>query len=259
MTTQRLAGRRALVTAGAAGIGYAIARTFAAEGAWIALCDLPGEGLDRVTAEHPDWLAVPADVSDEDAVDALFAAIDDRLGCLDILVNNAGIAGPTAPVERVAPAEWRRTLDVNLYGMFLATRAAVPRLRAAGGGAIVNLSSSAGRFAFPLRSPYAASKWGVVGFTRSVAAEVGPDGITVNAILPGLVAGDRLDRVIAARAVQNGRPVEEERRRLFDRVAMGRGVEVDDIAAAALFLAGREARFITGEAIGVDAGLFSLA
>ena len=129
-----------------------------------------------------------------------------------MLVNNAGIAGPTARVEDVTPEALSRTLKIDLEAMFHCARKAVPALRAAGGGSIVNLSSAAGRFGFPLRSPYAAAKWGVIGFTKSMAIELGPDGIRVNAILPGLVAGDRIRRVLEAKA-QAARLTSPSRRR----------------------------------------------
>src|SRR5690606_36361061 len=132
---------------------------------------------------------------------ALFEAAAGSLGGLDVLVNNAGVAGPTLPVEKISDEDWRRTQAVNLDGQFFCVRRAVPLLREAGGGSIVNLSSAAGRFGFPLRTPYSASKWAVVGFSRSLAMELGPDGIRVNALCPGAVQGERIDRVIAAKAV----------------------------------------------------------
>lgn len=254
----KFAGRGALVTAGASGIGLTIAETLYEQGASIAVCDLPGPSLEALRASRSDWLVYAADVSNELEISGLYDEIDNRMPEFRILVNNAGIAGPTARVEDVTVAEWHRTLEVNLFGMFLCTRSAVPRLRAAGGGAIINLSSSAGRFGFPLRSPYAASKWGVVGFTKSMAIELGPDQITANAVLPGLVAGDRLEAVIAARALQAGRTVEAQRELMFERVAMRSSVAPGEIATTIAFLAGHDARHITGEAISVDAGLLSL-
>lgn len=259
MGALRLYGKRFLVTAGASGLGLAIAERFAEEGARIAVCDVRADLVDVVRERRPGWLALRADVSSQDDVARMFSAVDERLGGLDGLVNNAGIAGPTAAIEDIEPSAWRACIDVNVFGAYLCTRLAVPRLRQAGGGAIINLSSSAGRHPFPYRTPYSAAKWAVIGMTKSLAVELGPSKITVNAILPGLVSGDRLDAVIAARAGQYGRSVEAQRAVMMERVAMRCSVEACDIANAALFLAGGEGARVTGEALAVDAGLISLA
>ena len=257
-TAGRLQGKRALITAGASGLGLAIAQAFEREGAIVAICDLPGAALDSVEVTYPHWRVYRADVSNEPNVDDMFSDMDAEWESLDILVNNAGIAGPTCPVEDMSADDWRRTMDVNLLGSFLCARRAIPSMKRAKGGAIINLSSSAGRFGFALRSAYSASKWGVVGFTKSLSIEVGPEGITCNAILPGLVSGRRLDEVITARAHELGKSFEEQKTEMFGRVAMQSSVEASDVAATAVFLASKEARFITGETINVDAGLLSL-
>ena len=192
-------GRRVIVTGGGAGIGRAIARAFLEEGARVHACDRDPTALEHLPGSTEDDLdGTVADVSSEADVVRLFEEAMDRLGGLDVLVNNAGTAGPTGPVETLDLDGWRRTLAVNLDGLFLCARAAVPALRRAGGGSIVNLSSTAGLHGYPLRSPYATAKWGVIGFTRTLAMELGPAGIRVNAICPGSVRGDRIDRVIAA-------------------------------------------------------------
>ncbi|MGH6960269.1 MAG: SDR family oxidoreductase, partial [Dongiaceae bacterium] len=168
-------------------------------------------------------------------------------------VNNAGIAGPTKAVEDITDEEWERTLAVNIGGQFRCARRAVPLLKAAGGGAIVNLSSAAGRFGFPLRSPYAASKWAVVGFSHTLAAELGAFGIRVNAILPGPVAGERIDRVIAAKAAARGVSEAAMREEYLSLCALNEFVGADDVARMILFLASDAGRLISGQAIGVDA------
>ena len=142
---------------------------------------------------------------ESEAGGSLFADVRKRLGGLDVLVNNAGIAGPTGKVEEIAVEDWERCIAVDLNGMFYCTRLAMPMLKAAGGGCIINLSSAAGRLGFPLRTPYAAAKWGVVGFTKSLSMEAGTDNIRVNAIQPGVVEGERIDRVIDAKAKARGR------------------------------------------------------
>jgi NAD(P)-dependent dehydrogenase (short-subunit alcohol dehydrogenase family) len=249
---------RVLVTAGAAGIGRAIAKEFAASGARVAICDVDAAALAQFHAEMPGHLAFRCDVSDEDQVADLFAEAISALGGLDVLVNNAGIAGPTARVEELSLTQWRQTLAINLDGQFLCARAAVPHLREAGGGTIVNLSSAAGKFGFARRSPYAASKWGVVGFTKSLAIELGPDDIRVNAILPGAVDGPRIQRVIAAKAQATGMSVAEMTARYTSQASLGRLIDAEDIARLAVFLAGPGGRNISGQALSVDGDTQSL-
>jgi NAD(P)-dependent dehydrogenase (short-subunit alcohol dehydrogenase family) len=181
-----LNGRRALVTAGASGIGRVIAARLTEAGARCMVCDVDAAALDEYASAFG---AVRADVADEAQVDALFAEVKRQLGGLDILVNNAGISGPTLPAEELSLDDWRRMLAVNLDGHFLCARHAIPLLRAAGGGSIVNMSSIGGRLGYPNRAAYAAAKWGIVGFTKTLSIELGPDGIRVNAIQPGMVEG----------------------------------------------------------------------
>ena len=185
-------------------------------------CDVDQAALDRLRGELPTVPAIPADVADEAAVDRLFELALQQLGGIDILINNAGIAGPTGPIEEIAPEDWRRTLEVNITGQYLCARRAVPHIRAAGGGSIVNLSSAAGRFGFALRTPYCASKWAVVGLTKALAIELGADQIRVNAICPGAVEGERIDRVIAAKAEALGVSFEAMRQQYVETASMKR-------------------------------------
>ncbi len=246
---------RVLVTAGAAGIGRAIAKSFLDGGAQVHICDVDQAALVELKRDLPEIGASLADVADTTAVDRLFDDVERTLGGLEVLVNNAGIAGPTAAVEDISPADWLRTINVNLNGMFYCTRRAVPMLKQAGGGSIINLSSVAGRLGFPLRTPYAASKWAVVGFTESLAMELGPDNIRVNAIQPGVVEGARVDRVIDAKAKALGISREEMRQRLVSRVSLRRTVSAEDVANMALFLASDAGRNISGQAISVCGNL----
>jgi len=193
-----------------------------------------------------------ADISDRAAVDAFFEQGLAALGGIDVLVNNAGIAGPTGPVEDINPDDFERTLAINITGQFLCTRLAVPHLKAAGGGAIINLSSAAGKFAFPLRTPYSESKWAVLGFTKSLAAELGPFNIRVNAILPGAVEGPRIERVITAKADARGVPFEEMLANYTNLASMGRLIPPEDIAAMALFLASDDCGTLSGQALSID-------
>ena len=175
-----------------------------------------------------------------------------------MLVNNAGIAGPTAKVEDVTPEQLDATLQINIASMFHCARRAVPALRKSGGGSIVNLSSAAGKFGFPLRSPYSAAKWGVIGFTRTLAMELGPDGIRVNAILPGLVEGPRIRSVLRNKAAAAGVSDNEQTERSLQAVSLRCFVSQQDIANMALYLCSPFGATISGQAISIDGGMESL-
>ena len=244
-------GMRVLVTAGAAGIGRAFAETFSNAGAKVFICDIDRAALESLRSARPEIGAGIADVADARQVEGLFDAASSFLGGLDVLINNAGIAGPTGRVEDISIADWDRTIAIDLNGMFYCTRLAVPLLKAAGGGSIINLSSVAGRLGFPLRTPYSAAKWAVVGFTKSLAMELGPDNIRVNAIQPGVVEGDRIERVISAKAKALGESPDEIRRSMLSKVSLRRTVSPNDIANMALFLATDAGRNISGQALSV--------
>jgi len=248
-----LKNKRVLVTAAAAGIGRATALGFAAEGARVFICDVDTAALADFAKESPGIGTTVADVADEKAVDHLFAEAAKFLGGLDILINNAGIAGPTGPVETLSLEDWRRTLDINITGQFLCAKKAVPLLRKAGGGSIVNLSSAAGRFGFPRRTPYSASKWAVIGFTKSLAIELGPDKIRVNAILPGAVDGPRIRRVIEAKAKSVGVSFEEMEKRYVTQASLGRMVTAEDVANQILFVCSDVGQNVSGQPLAVDA------
>jgi NAD(P)-dependent dehydrogenase (short-subunit alcohol dehydrogenase family) len=255
----RLDGKVAIVTGGGRGIGRAIAMRFAAEGAAVAVTGTTREKLDatvaRIMANGGTAIAETADVSDRLAVRAMIDRIARELGGIDILVNNAGITGPTATVAEMPIADWERTLAVNLTGAMLCAHYAIPYLVQRGGGRIINISSVAGKIGYALRSPYAASKWGMIGLTRSLAIELGTKNVTVNAIAPGSTKGERIEAVVQARAAALGRtPAEVEREFFIEANAMKRMVEPEEIAATAMFLCSDEARNITGETITVSAG-----
>jgi NAD(P)-dependent dehydrogenase (short-subunit alcohol dehydrogenase family) len=253
-----LKGHRVLVTAGASGIGLATARAFVAEGARVLVCDVDRNALAALSISDAAIASVDADVSKPADVARLFDAVDARLGGLDTLVNNAGIAGPTAACEDVKLDEWQRTLDVNLTGMFLCAQKAIPRLKQSANGSMVNLSSAAGRFGFALRSPYCASKWGVIGFTKSLSIELGGAGVRVNAICPGAVAGDRIDRVIAGKAKVRNLPFEVVRDEFLGKTSLKRFVSPEDIANAIVFLASKLGANIDGHALPIDGDVQSL-
>ncbi len=246
-----LNGKRVVVTAGAQGIGLAITEAFVAAGAQVHICDVNDDFLASAKVSFPGVSQSRTDVSNEAQVDAMFAELSARWGGLDVLVNNAGIAGPTAKVEDTELGDWEQTIAVNLTGPFLCTRRAVPLLKAAGGGSIVNLSSAAGRLGFPLRTPYSASKFGVIGLTESWAMELGPSKIRVNAILPGIVAGERQERVIAAKAASYGIDHEEMRQRLLSKVSLRSMVTAQDIANQIIFICSPAGAAISGQSLSV--------
>ena len=237
-------GLRVLVTAGGAGIGRAIAQTFKDHGARVHTCDIEAK-------TKPDTVT---DVSDVAQVDRLFQEVQKNLGGLDVLVNNAGIAGPTGKVEDIKPEDWERCIAIDLNGMFYCTRKAMPMIKAAGGGSIINLSSAAGLHGFPQRSPYCAAKWGVVGFTKSLSVEAGPDKVRVNCICPGIVEGERIERVVEAKAKMLGVSREAFLEKFLETTSMRSTVSAQEIADMALYLASAAGRHITGQALAVDAG-----
>jgi NAD(P)-dependent dehydrogenase (short-subunit alcohol dehydrogenase family) len=244
-------GLRVLVTAGAGGIGLAIARAFTAEGARVHVCDVDETALSALASSERAISGTHCDVADRAAVKTLFAEAADSLGGLDVLVNNAGIAGPTAKVEEMNPEDWDRCLEICLTGQFNCTRLAVPLLRNSSNASIVNISSAAGHLGFAMRAPYAAAKWGVIGFTKSLSIELGPDNIRVNAILPGLVAGDRQRRVLEAKAQQRGISYAEMERTAFSYTSIKDYVTPQQIADQIVFLCSPRGKTISGQAISI--------
>lgn len=237
--------RRVLITAGASGIGAAVAQAFLDAGDRVAVCDVAQITNQGVVAFHCD-MAVRAEV-ERMMADAVAA-----LGGLDVLINNAGIAGPTAPVEEVEPSEWDRVVAVNITAMFDTARLAIPHLKRSGNGTIVNMSSAAGRFGYPNRAPYAATKWAVVGFTKTLSIELGRFGITANSILPGSVDGARIRSVMAGRAEAAGISLDEAIAQGFATQSLKRFIPPEDVAALILFLASPHGRMISGQALSID-------
>jgi len=243
--------QKVLITAGAAGIGLAIAKAFAGAGARVHVLDIDAGAVGAATGIEGITGSV-ADVSDGAAVQTAVASGVERLGGLDVLVNNAGIAGATAPVADYPVDVWRKVLDVNLTGTFTVTAAAIPHLLASGSASILIMSSLAGRFGYPMRSAYSTTKWGLVGFAKTLAMELGPHGVTCNAILPGAVAGNRMESVLKGRAEAGGTTVEEEREKAYLNQSVKRFVQPEEIAELALFLAGPAARSISGQIFPMD-------
>ena len=248
-----LSGLRVAITAGAGGIGRVMADSFATCGARPFISDVDDAAL--AECGHP---GIRADAGRRPDLERFMDAALAHLGGLDVLVNNAGIAGPTKPVEQVTPEELDAVLQIDLASLFHCARRAVPLLREAGGGSIVNLSSAAGKFGFPLRSPYSAAKWGIIGFTRTLAMELGPDRINVNAILPGLVDGPRIRSVLRNKAAAKGVSDNQETEEALTRVSLRTFVSQQDIANMALYLSSPFGRTISGQAISIDGGMEGL-
>jgi NAD(P)-dependent dehydrogenase (short-subunit alcohol dehydrogenase family) len=256
--TTGLQNKRVIITAAATGIGRVTAEMFLAAGAKVEVCDVDEAGLKGFKAKHPAVGVTVTDVADEGQLARFLDTALANLGGLDIMINNAGIAGPTANVEDVKPEDWRRTLAVNLDATYLCCRRIVPVLKKNKSGAIVNLSSAAGIHGFARRTPYASAKWAIVGLTKSLALELGPFGIRVNAICPGAVEGDRIERVIKAEAKASGRPEDEVRKNSVRYTAMKTFVTPQDIANMILFLCSNEGVHVSGQALPVDGYLYTL-
>ena len=241
-----------MITAAATGIGRSVVAAFVAQGARVHLCDVNEVALAECRAYSPLVTASKVDLADAIAVDAWMDLAIDDLGGVDVLVNNAGIKGPTAFVEDVTLAEWRESLAIGLDTQFLCARRVAPLMKAQRGGSIINMSSMAGVYGYGRRTPYAAAKWAVIGFTKSLAIELGPHGVRCNAICPGSVAGDRMQTVIAAEAADRGVAPDVVEAEYLGGQSIKRFVEPTEIADLCVFLASPASSMISGQAIGID-------
>ena len=250
-------GLRVMLTAGASGIGLEIARAFIREGARVHVCDVDKAALGNLAASDPTITSTVCDVSNRDQVALFFEQGVANLGGLDCLVNNAGIAGPTGKVEEIDPAEWDRCISIDLTGQFNCVRLAVPHLRKSKNASIMNVSSLAGRLGFALRTPYASAKWGVVGLTKSLSIELGGEGIRVNALLPGVVSGERQVRVLAAKAEARGISFEDMEKLALSFTSLEEYVTPQQLADLVAFVASPRGRTISGQALSVcgDTGM----
>ena len=247
------------VTAGASGIGRVVVQGFLEQGAVVYVCDVDAVALADLVSVGAAVRPIQGDVSRYADVQEFFARIEKEQGRLDVLVNNAGVPGPTAPVETVDPADWDRTIAVNLHGQFYCAREAIPLLTAAGGGSIVNLSSNVAFSGLPLRAPYVASKWAVIGLTKTLAMELGVHKIRVNAVCPGSVSGERIDGVIERDAAKRGVTVEQVRDMYLRQSSMRLFASAEDVANTILFLTSDKGSVISGQVIGIDGHTETLA
>ena len=252
-----LENKTAFITGASQGIGQKIATKLADKGANVALA-ARSDGIfetAELISDEDRTVTVQTDVTEEESVKSSIESTVDKFGGLDFLINNAGIAGPTSPVEEVKAEEWEKTMDVNVKGMFFCTKHSVPYLKKSDRASIVNISSISGKRPLKNRTPYTASKMAVIGFTRTLAFELGEDGITVNAICPGATKGPRVERVIENQADKLGLSYEEAKQKVFtDDAALGILVEAEDIANQVAYLVGAKGKHITAQDINVDGG-----
>ena len=241
-----------VIIAGASGIGKEIAAAYDRENCRVFVCDISDDFIKTFKNDYPNIFIKKTDVSVYDDVAGFFKQVKKEEHSIDVLVNCAGIAGPTASLENIDPGDWDQTIRVNLNGMFYCLKEAIPLLKISEQSSIINIASSASFFGFPLRSPYTAAKWAVIGLTKTLAMELGSDGIRVNAICPGSVRGKRINRVIEADALEQGKTVEEIEKLYLAQVSMKTFVEPEDVANLAMFLSSDLGRFISGQAIGLD-------
>ncbi len=255
----------AIISAAASGIGLAIARGLNIDGWRVYVCDQDAAALAALKQSDPALVAFACDVSDADAVEALYRAVEADLARegfsgIDLLINNAGISGPTARFEDQPVKQWQRTIDVNINGMFLMTRRAIRLLREkAPGSSIITMSSNAGLLGCPLRGPYVASKWALIGMTKTLAMELGPEGIRANALCPASVEGPRIDRVIAADAAARGLSVAEVEAEYKRQSSLRAFATNDDIVGMVRFLTSPAGQRISGQALAIDGHTESLS
>ena len=244
--------QRVMITAAADGIGRVIAKAFAADGAKVHICDVSEAALAAFREEFPEIAATHVNVRSEGEVDAWFDDALEDLGGLDVMINNAGVKGPTAPVDDIELADWRECIEVCLDSHFLCARRAAPVMKAQGSGSIINMSSNAGQTGFGNRTPYAAAKWAVIGLTKSLAIELGPYNVRCNAICPGSVRGDRINRVIQGEADLRGVAFDVVAKEIVANQSISRFVEPGEVAELCLFLASPRAFMINGQDIAID-------
>ena len=251
--------RRIVVTAGASGIGRAIAERFLSEGDQVAICDIDERAVGEFASAWPEAVTAVADVTSETEMATFLDAVESGWGGVDVVCANAGTGGPAGRIEDLDYGEWQRCVATNLHGSFLTCRWAARVMRAEKAGVIVLTSSTAGIAGYPFRSPYAAAKWALVGLTKTLAMELGPAGVRVNAVCPGAVEGPRMDRVVAMEAAAQGVDETEVRRNHAAGVSMKTWVTAADIAGTVQFLASDAASKISGQILAVDGHTETLA
>ena len=255
MANHSLKNKKIIISAGASGIGFAIAKVCLSKGAIVYLCDINEKQINRLR-KHPlnnkRLFSYVYDASNEYDVSNFFLEIKKKTKKIDALINNVGVAGPTGNLEELESDDWEKTLKINVISHFYFSKLAIPMLKMNKGGSIINLSSGAGIMGFPLRSPYAASKWAVIGMTKTLAMELGKFKIRVNAICPGTIKGDRMVRVIRDKAKFLNISKKNIEKEFISMASMNSWIYEDDIAQMCGFLISKDAERISGQIIGVD-------
>lgn len=246
------APQRVVITAGGAGIGRALALAFHATGARVAVCDIDADAIAELAEIQPEIMGRVANVTNMGDMATFLVDVDAAFGGVDVALANAGTGGPAGPIESLGLNDWRACISANLDGAFLLCQWAAKHMKAQKSGSIILTSSTAGMFGYPMRSPYATAKWGVIGLMKTLACELGPYGVRVNAICPGAVEGDRMERVLKNEAAVKNQDIEDVRQIYVKGVSMKTWVSADDIADAALFLTSPAASKISGLAMPVD-------
>ena len=261
MLDNSLKNKKIIISAGASGIGWATTKICVAKGASVYLCDNDLKAINKVKKHslyNKRIFVSETDASDETEVVDFFHKIKKKFRNLDALINNVGIAGPTGTIEKLDSSEWENTLHVNVNSHFYFTKQAIPLLKKSKTSSIINISSGAGIMGFPLRSPYAASKWAVVGMTKTLAVELGKYKIRVNAICPGTIKGDRMKRVIRDKAKFTKISSKKIENEFVSMASMNCWIYEDDIGKICAFLISDEAKRISGQIIGVDGNALRL-
>ena len=249
---KHIKGLKIVITAGASGIGSHIAKVLSQADAKVIICDKDQEALDQFSKNNPEIISLMADISNEEEVLSAFDAVKDQFGEINALINNAGIAGPSSKLEDTNFNDWQNTLNVNLNGTFLSAKSAIPLLRSAGGGSIINMGSTSSFMGTPLRSSYSATKWGLIGLTKTWAMEYGKENIRINTICPSSVNGDRIDQVIDREAKYRNVTPEEIKAAYLSQTSMKSFIDAEEIAGMIVYLLSPLARKITGQMLVID-------
>ena len=255
MNQKSLFNKKIIISAAADGIGWSIAQECMSNGALVYVSDKNKEALDNISKHdlyEKQLFLDRVNTHDFQEVENYFNKIKDKIDKIDALINNVGISGPTGKLEDLDINNWKETIDININSYFYYTKFAIPLLKKNNGGSIINLSSTAGLFGFPLRIPYAASKWAIIGMTKSLAMELGEFNVRVNAICPGSVSGDRMKRVIEAKAKSLGVTEDSLQKDYESMISLKTFVNKEDIANMAVFLLSQEAHKISGQVMTID-------
>ena len=261
MTDQSLKNKKIIISAGASGIGWATTKICVSRGAKVFLCDINEKLINKIKKNKKyknKIFAYECDVSNENEVINFFSKVLKKNKKIDALINNVGIAGPTGNIEQLDSEEWERTLHVNVVSHFYFTKQAIPLIKKNKTGSIINLSSGAGILGFPLRSPYAASKWAIVGLTKTLAMELGKFRIRVNAICPGTIKGDRMKRVVRDKAKFLKISQKQIEKEFISMASMNTWIYEEDIGKMCAFLISNDSERISGQIIGVDGNAIRL-